>query len=151
MSRPIVWNEDKKQNAINIILTEIAEEGKSVRSILDNADRNVLPSNVTFCDWLRQDSELVKQYARATEIRAEKLFDEIIDIADETSNDTYTDETGKEYTNHEVINRSRLKIDARKWVLSKLNPKKYGDKIDHTTDGEKITNIISLGSGNKPE
>jgi hypothetical protein len=139
---------DKERDIIfENVLTQISEEGLALRNILM---QNGMPSSQTFYKWL-EDQNKSKQYARATEIRAEKLFDEIIDIADETSNDTYTDETGKEYTNHEVINRSRLKIDARKWVLSKLNPKKYGDKIDHTTDGEKITNIISLGSGNKPE
>jgi hypothetical protein len=140
---------DKERDIIfDSIVSEIEEKGSALRNILSKPD---MPSSRTFYKWLDEDIDKVKQYARATEIRAEKLFDEIIDIADEKSNDTYTDETGKEYTNHEVINRSRLKIDARKWVLSKLNPKKYGDKIDHTTDGEKITNIISLGSGNKPE
>jgi hypothetical protein len=148
MARPITWTKEKKQEAIDIILNEISENGKSVRSILDKADRNILPSNVTFCDWLSQDDKLVKQYARATEIRAEKIFDEILDIADESINDTYTDETGKEYTNHEVINRSRLRVDARKWVLSKMNPKKYGEKIDHTTNGESINipKVPDIGS-----
>lgn len=143
----MAYSDNERDIIFENVLTQISEQGLALRNILMQEG---MPSSQTFYKWL-EDNNKSKRYARATEIRAEKLFDEIIDIADESHNDTYTDKDGKEYTNHEVINRSRLKIDARKWVLSKLNPKKYGDKIDHTTDGEKITNIISLGSGNKPE
>ena len=44
--------------------------------------------------------------------------------------------------NGEHIQRSRLRVDTRKWYLSKLNPKKYGDKVDVTTKGKEITNPI---------
>ena len=49
-------------------------------------------------------------------------------------------EDGKVVTNHNVIQRDRLRVDARKWALSKMNPKKYGDKVDVTSGGEKINN-----------
>ena len=42
-------------------------------------------------------------------------------------------------TNH--INRHRLKIDALKWAASKSAPKKYGDKVDVTSDGEKVQSV----------
>jgi len=43
------------------------------------------------------------------------------------------------------MQRSRLRVDVRKWALSKMNPKKYGDKVDHTTGGEKLpTNTTNL-------
>ena len=140
--RPITWSEDKKKEAINIILNEIAENGKSVRSILNGADREILPSNVTFCEWLSKDDELAKQYARATELRAEALLDEMLDIVDDSSKDKVIDDLDDEIkierTNNEAIQRSRLRYDARKWLVSKLNPKKYGDKIDVTSGGEKL-------------
>ena len=129
--RPITWSEDKKKEAINIILNEIAENGKSVRSILNGADREILPSNVTFCEWLSKDDELAKQYARATELRAEALLDEMMDIVDDDKMDKiYNEITGAEMTNGEAIQRSRLRYDARKWLISKLAPKKYGDKLE---------------------
>lgn len=80
---------------------------------------------------------LTDQYARACEARQEFLFDEIIDIADDGSNDTYVTEDG-EGTNYDVIQRSKLRIDARKWALSKMNPRKYGDKMDLTSDNQPL-------------
>jgi len=133
--RPITWTDEKKQTAITIILEQIGE-GKSVRAILDHADREVLPSWPTFNEWMKEDETLVKQYARVCEMRADKIFDEILTIADDGSNDTYTDDEGNTYTNHDVIARSRLRVDARKWALSKMNPKKYGDKTILAGDEE---------------
>jgi hypothetical protein len=103
-----------------------------------------MPSSRTFFAWLDLYPEKVKQYARATELRAEAIFDDILSIADQNERDTYINEFGIEIINSDVIQRSRLRIDARKWVLSKLNPKKFGDKIDHTTAGEKITSVSIL-------
>ena len=67
----------------------------------------------------------------------------MIDIVDNNTNDVNVLEDGKEVVNNDVIQRSRLRYDARKWLVSKLNPKKYGDKIDMTTGGEKIQNAPS--------
>jgi hypothetical protein len=76
---------------------------------------------------LNNNEELSKQYARAREEQAETFVDEILDIADYKKDDTYLDEDGKEIINQEVIARSRLRVDARKWIASKLKPKKFGD------------------------
>jgi hypothetical protein len=51
-----------------------------------------------------------------------------VDIADDGKNDTYVDENGKQFVDNDVIQRSRLRVDARKWVVSKLLPKKYGER-----------------------
>jgi hypothetical protein len=51
--------------------------------------------------------------------------------------------TGEEQINHNVIQRNKLQIDARKWMLGKMQPKKYGDKLDVTTDGDKLQNTQS--------
>lgn len=61
------------------------------------------------------------------EQRSESMFEEILEIADETSRDTIDTETG-EKANTEWISRSRLRVDARKWMLSKMVPKKYGER-----------------------
>ncbi len=138
MSRPIEWTQDKKEKAIQIIFTEMAQ-GKSLRQIL-NQDNENMPSRKLFYEWVAKDKELSDHYAKVMDLRSDVLFDEMIDIADDTSNDSVYTETG-EKVNSEWINRSRLRVDTRKWILSKMNPKKYGDKTDITTNGEKITNI----------
>jgi hypothetical protein len=71
-------------------------------------------------------------YARAREDRSDKLADEIVAISDESHNDTYVDDDGNVRTNHEVVARAKLRVDARKWVASKLKPRVYGDKLDLT-------------------
>lgn len=80
----------------------------------------------TLSMWLSAHPE---QYARAHEARADKFADEILQIADDGANDTYQTEDGLA-TNHDVIARSRLRVDARKWLASKMAPKKYGDKLE---------------------
>ncbi len=137
--RPIEWTAENKENAIHTILSEI-ESGKSLKKITD--ENNELPSRRLFYEWLDNDEQLRNNYARACEVRQDGIFDEIFDIADETINDTIEMDLGDgvvtQKQNTEWINRSRLRIDARKWALSKMNPKKYGEQIDVTTKGEKI-------------
>ena len=86
-------------------------------------------------NWLASDAELMKQYLRAKELCVDAYAEEIIEISDDGSRDTYTDEKGKEVIDREVIARSQLRIDARKWYASRLAPKKYGDKLSTTRDG----------------
>jgi len=141
----MAYSEKEIEKIFNTICTEI-QNGKALRNILKEKD---MPSTSTFYEWLDLYDTKAKQYARACEIRADAIFDEIIDIADETSKDTIVTEKG-EIPNNEWISRSRLKVDARKWIASKLNPKKYGEKIQQEHSGEITTNVISLGSGIKP-
>lgn len=127
-----------KEVIFPMILSEI-EEGVSLRSILR---RDGMPSRYTFFEWLKDDEEKTNQYARACEFRAEAIFEEILEIADDSSNDINSFDIGDgisvEKVDHENIQRSRLRVDARKWMLGKMQPKKYGDKMDITTGGDKI-------------
>ena len=74
--------------------------------------------------------ENIEQYARAREAQADKMAEDILQIADDGANDTYTDDKGNVLTDHDVVARSRLRVDARKWLASKMAPKKYGDKVE---------------------
>ena len=80
------------------------------------------------------------------EARAHHWADEILDICDDGSNDWIErqnkDGSTYETVNSEVINRSRLRVDTRKWLLSKLMPKKYGDKIIHAGDQENPLQVV---------
>ncbi len=68
-------------------------------------------------------------------MQADALFDEALEIADEASGDWTTDKNGKLALDHEHVQRSRLRVDTRKWAAGKLAPKRYGDKIQHTGEG----------------
>lgn len=124
---------------IEIIFTKICEQietGRSLRSILKE-DEN-MPSSSTFFIWLKEDALKSKRYELATDLRTDILFDEIIEIAYNTEEGTTTKETerGIEVTTGDMLGHRRLKIDALKWSLSKLNPKKYGDKVQQEHSGE---------------
>lgn len=126
----IKWTPEKKVEASEQILRRICE-GESVRSILDCANRDLLPDYSTFLAWVEADKSLAKHYARAMEVRADKIFEEIIEIADESNADLSVSEKGTLVIDGEAVARSRLRVDARKWALSKMMPKKYGDKLEH--------------------
>lgn len=100
---------------------------------------DLMPSESTVRFWAIEDREgFFAKYARAREAQAHGLAEQIVAIADDSSHDTVTRtrEDGSEYEaiDHDHINRSRLRVDARKWYASKLAPKHYGDKItqEHT-------------------
>ncbi len=105
-------------------------EGESLRAIC--ADDG-MPNRATVFRWLDKNEEFHDQYARAREMQADGLFDEILEIADATANDWIEASKAQAETwqvNNEAIQRSRLRIEARKWMASKLKPKKYGDKLE---------------------
>jgi hypothetical protein len=83
--------------------------------------------------WLEGNEERIQQYARAKELQAEFLAEQIIEIADDSTGDKKTimkEGVLIEIEDKEFSSRSKLKVDARKWIASKLKPKKYGDKIE---------------------
>lgn len=96
-----------------------------------------MPGMTTVLRWLADEEkpEFRLQYAYAREAQADLLAEEILEIADDGSNDTYEDADGNQRTDQDVIARSRLRVDARKWLASKMAPKRYGDKIEATHTG----------------
>ena len=123
-----------REKAIAAVLEELA----SGASLIATCKRDGFPSFTTFMRWLAEEGEkgdlLRDQYARAREAQADRMADEILQIADDGRNDTYVDDEGQVKVDHDVIARSRLRVDARKWLASKMAPKKYGDKLvaEHT-------------------
>jgi hypothetical protein len=107
-------------------------DGRTVRSICSDED---MPVAQTIYSWLNAHPTFLEQYARAKEIHADAIADECFQIADTADADTAFDEYGNPKPNHEYIQRSKLRIDTRKWYLSKVLPKKYGDKIEQTIQG----------------
>ena len=79
-------------------------------------------------DWANEDPQFGDQYAHAMQLRMDYYAHEIAEIADEGTND-WMEREGIKVPDHEHINRSRLRVDTRKWLMSKLAPKKFGDKL----------------------
>ena len=117
-------------------------EGQSLRTV---CKANDMPARASVFKWLRENSTFSDQYAKAKQESADAMFEEILDIADDGSNDWIenNDPDNPGYrTNGENIQRSRLRVDTRKWAMSKMKPKKYGDKI--TTEHGVTDELSSL-------
>lgn len=118
------------------ICSEIASTSKSLRTI---CNQEGFPSVQTVLKWLRTKEEFLAQYTRAKEEQADLLVEEMIDISDDATNDFMTIVKGDmeyEVENKEVTNRSKLRVETRKWIASKLKPKKYGDKVQQEISGK---------------
>lgn len=126
MGRP----SDYSPEIADLICERIAD-GVSLREICRTED---MPSKAAVFRWLAAHAEFRDQYARAREAQADALADELLDIADDGDND-WMERKGEDgqslgwRENGEAIQRSRLRVDTRKWIASKLKPKKYGDKL----------------------
>lgn len=122
-------------------------QGISLRTI---CKRNDMPGLETVFGWLRKNASFSEQYARAKEEASDALIEEMLDIADDGANDwmeTHDPENPGWKFNHEHVQRSKLRVDTRKWYASKLKPKKYGDKVDLTSGGEKFQVNPIIGNG----
>jgi hypothetical protein len=128
MARPSEFS----QELADAICAQLAE-GVSLRTVCLTEE---MPDKSTVFRWLRQHQEFCDQYARAKEEAADAMVEDILDIADDGSND-WMERKSKEgdligwLENGEAISRSRLRVDTRKWIASKLKAKKYGEKIEH--------------------
>lgn len=124
------------------ICSQLAE-GKSLRTVCRDPK---MPAKTTVFRWLRMPSmkDFRDQYARAKEEAADAMAEDILDIADDGTNDYMEklnkdgEPTGLYMFNKEAALRSRIRIDARKWLMAKSKPKKYGDKLDLTSGDEPI-------------
>lgn len=100
--------------------------------------------------------DFAARYVRARELQAEHWADQIVDISDDGSNDwmerNRQDGSSEMVPDHEHVTRSRLRVDSRKWLLAKLRPGTYGDKIQHANAaGDGNTEIVYRWDGPKPE
>lgn len=124
------------------ICEEIATTSIGLRHICEKLD--VAYSTVT--GWIyNKEHPMSGKYAHAKRMQMEHMADEILEIADDGSNDLMTivkGDTVYEQENKEVTNRSKLRVDSRRWLMSKLMPEKFGDKLDITTGGDKIQSTV---------
>ncbi len=124
------------RSAICPVIFERIANGESLRSICRS---DGMPAISTVMLWMAEDGPLSEQYARAMVARADYHFERCIEIADQRPEMVDAAEGGD--TNHKAggsrmdtgcVAWQRLQLDAHKWAASKLSPKKYADKVDHT-------------------
>jgi hypothetical protein len=140
MGRPPKYN----QEVADTICEEIATSSKSMVTICKELGVEVR----SVFRWLRDNKDFCHQYACAREAQSDFLVEEMLNIADDHTRDVQEIELipgsgiKSQTVDYEVIQRSKLRVDTRKWIASKLKPKKYGDKLDVTSDGEKLNTVM---------
>lgn len=87
------------------------------------------PSYETIYQWLRKHDDFSDLYARAKRDQVRALVEDILDISDDSTRDDKINSNGDSVCNTEWIARSRLRVDTRKWIASKLVPRLYGDNM----------------------
>lgn len=131
--RPVTYTRD----VADVICDRLAD-GMTLREICRG---DGMPPESTVRMWATDDRDgFAARYARARELGYQAMADELMEIADDGTNDwmkrQMQDGSTGDVENHEALARSRLRVDTRKWMLSKVLPKVYGDKLDlSSTDG----------------
>lgn len=110
--------------------------------------RDGYPSKVTVISWLHKNDKFLNQYQRAREAQQEHHLDEMLEIADNASNDWMErfDKDGESigwHLNGDHVQRSKLRIDTRKWIMERMAPKRFGSKqeIDHKSSDGSMTPV----------
>ena len=135
MGTPQPYSEDTAKEICLRIM-----RGGSLKAICRD---DFMPPNWQVHEWLSGKPDFADRYARACEVRADTIFDDILEIADDNQQDIVLNPDGTERLNTDHVQRAKLRIDARKWALAKMQPKKYGDKVDHNLTGNLTVNIAT--------
>ena len=102
-------------------------QGISMRTVCLDDD---MPSMNTIWRWLRENDKFKERYTAAKQESADAMIEDILSIADQDDDS-------------ESTNRSRLRVDTRKWIAAKLRPEKYSEKLDLTPSGGTVK--ITIG------
>jgi hypothetical protein len=113
----------------------ICAEIIDMKSLTTICKMDGMPSRRTVMYWLNRHQDFKELYDRACVERSEGYAEEIVDIADDGSNDwmkTNDPDNPGWKLNGEHVQRSKLRLEARKWICSKMKPHKFGEKVEHT-------------------
>lgn len=109
------------------LAADICEQMAAGKSLNDVLRQPGYPEKTTIFRWIKAHDSFRNLYAEAREQQADSMVDDILAIADDGRNDTYVDAEGRERTDYDVVARSKLRVEARKWLAGKMRPKVYGD------------------------
>lgn len=130
LGRPSIFDQD-----VATVICDRLAGGESLRSVCRDEE---MPAESTVRRWAMDDvCGFHAQYVRARELQAHALVEDTLDISDDGSNDWMkrNDPENPGFTaNGEHMQRSRLRVDTRKWIAARILPKVYGDKViqEHT-------------------
>lgn len=132
MARPTTYTKQLGKNICDLIAS-----GKSLKKISED---DKMPCRSVIHKWLLDEDkkEFMDNYENACNIRAENMFDELEEIADKSDL-------------AESPNRSRLRVDTRKWYLSKVMPKKYGDRAELDMTLREVKPMMDLTTNKKQD
>lgn len=119
----------------------LVAEGNSFKKICTNY-REEMPDMATIFRWLRVNEEFRKNYEQAIDQRTEAQHEMLLDNGDEAIEEAKTTDPK---ASNAVVSAYKLKADNMKWVMSRMKPKKYGDKVDITSDGKVLPQPIYGG------
>lgn len=133
MARPYNYTDEEKERIVTDICNRVIDEKISFNVAVEES----AITYVTFFQWMVKSDNLKQLYNYARDVRSDILFEEIVTIADTPVEGTKTKITdkGTEIISGDMTEHRKLQIDARKWVVSKMQPKKYGDKISQEISG----------------
>lgn len=145
VGRPSEYNQDSADAMCSLLafgwsLRRVIEEGEQFYKKEMGADVH-FPATATVFKWMRDNEEFLKQYTRAKQESADAMAEEVLDISDDGKNDWMEKRSGDNVSwivNGEAVQRSKLRVETRKWLMAKMKPKRYGDKLDLTSGGDKI-------------
>ncbi len=126
--RPEVWSQD--------IADEICARitaGQSLKTICSDEH---MPGLTTVVKWRRERPIFAVAYARAREDQADTFADEMMEIADDRSQDWKQDDEGVWKPDHDHVTRAKLRIETRKFIAAKLKPQTYGERVDARISGQ---------------
>jgi hypothetical protein len=144
MTKPAVKN--KAGNKVGRPLEYTKEMGDHICELVSSTGYGLLkltklypelPDKMTINRWRHRVQEFRAQYAMAKLEQADILAEECLEISDDDSFDIKLDKDGNEVCNTEFIARSRLRVDTRKWLASKLLPKQYGQQAEEQKTEDK--------------
>lgn len=140
------YTEDERNSAIFEVLIRVSGGASVARALREARDEGkIVPSDRVFWTWHFRDEQLQHDLARARQNGVEVHLDECKEIADNANADAYIeyrqDGTPVAKVDGEAISRSRLRFDARIKLAQMIAPRKYGPKLDMTTDGQALTGV----------
>lgn len=127
MGRPTDYTQDIASEICSRII-----DGESLRKICSD---DHMPSKATIFNWLAKNDSFLDQYTRAKSDQADTMEDDMLAISDSVGADAAE------------VAKARLQIETRKWIASKLKPKKYGDKLDLNHSGTIVSIKDFTGRG----
>lgn len=122
----------------DVIADAICDEIAIGRSLLSITAESDFPSERTVYRWLESNEAFRQKYTRAREFQAEHYAAQIVELADtpvEARKIVIKADGSEEITIGDAVERTKVQIDARKWYAARLNPKKYGDKVQTELTG----------------